>query len=161
MKLFIFLILNFIFLVGYSQNQSFLDFIDSRIIKDKNNVSTVFKTDKKNNIWATHGKNFTDISSIFTIGSNKSLLSASEILYSPGDTSLITNYYFDNSALIKVESTDIDINNIRHVDIFYFSKDKWLNVEEIKGRYSVERHLEHGNEILKKFTKKRVNVFDL
>jgi len=131
--------------------------IDNLIQDNEGKVETVFKKTEKNKIVTMHVKNPKYFSSIYKLAANNSLLSATYVLHSVDDTSLILNYYFDSTQLVKASVIDLWYRKGRIDESFYFFKGRVINnYAEVNGPYNPDYYLKRATVLLKKLKKRKI-----
>jgi hypothetical protein len=117
------------FLMSVAQDSSSLQKIDSLITANESRIVTSFQKTIRNTSWASHGKNPERISVTYRFANNDTLISFTHCAYTPEDTQIIVNLYFNSGRLIKAITRDFDMKNKPTDYPYYYDNSQLLNNE--------------------------------
>lgn len=103
--------------------------IDSIVTVNECRIVTVLQKTTQNKIIASHGKNPERISETYRFANNETLISFTHCAYTPGDTMIIVNLYFEEGKLIKVLTRDFDMRNTSTDYSYYYENSQLINKE--------------------------------
>lgn len=143
--------------MSVAQNSMGFQRIDSLVTANDLSIVTVFQKTTRNKLFASHGKNPEKISVTYRFANNDTLISFTHCAYTPGDTQLVVNLYFNSGQLIKVLTMDFDMRNTPTDYPYYFDNGQLLNKDmDSLGIHKGSYYVAMAAQIRKKLKKKPI-----